>query len=173
MRKNDGQILIEVIVALSVVVVAFSGALSLLGTSVGLTRTISNQYIGTYLAAEGVEIVKNIIDENYFSGGGSPSGSRAWNQGIHVTGDYYPDFTTTADTAHASMLRDPDDPLKYDDSDMRYSYGAGIDTKIWREVHIQNESDAIVVRSTVRWEGKGGTFEAEVSDRFTYWWRSD
>ena len=68
MNKNNAQILIEVMVALSVVVSAFAGALSLLGTSVGLTRTIANQYVGTYLAAEGIEIVKNMIDENYFDG---------------------------------------------------------------------------------------------------------
>src|SRR5258708_4561569 len=66
--RAKGQVLIEAIVALAILMMAFMGILVLLNTALQLNKTISNNYIGTYLAEEGVEIVKNIIDKNVVQG---------------------------------------------------------------------------------------------------------
>jgi len=161
MRRNRGQVLIEVIVALSVVVIAFSGALSLLGTSVGLTRTISNQYIGTYLAAEGIEIVKNMIDENYFKGA-------AFNANL-ANDTYHFDWRSTSGSGSAGDIF-----LNYNAGSMKYQYGGGgTPTAFKRDIIIRNSPGSpvsIEVESRVMWTGKGGDFEIVLGDRFTEWW---
>lgn len=164
--QNKGQILIEVMVALSVVVIAFSGILGLLGTSVALTTTISDRYIGTYLAAEGIEIVKNIIDENYYR----RIAFNACCLGSGLTdGLYYMDYLTTSDTAKNINI---ETNLKYDPSTQRYSYGGPENSRFRREIQIENvhSPQAIRVTSRVFWTGKGGNFEVEVGDVFTKWW---
>lgn len=159
--QNKGQILIEVMVALSVVVIAFSGILGLLGTSVALTTTISDRYIGTYLAAEGVEIVKNIIDENYYR-------NIAFNAGL-TDGMYYMDYLTTSNTTNSVSV---EMNLRYDPSTQRYSYVGPENSRFRREIQIENvhSPQAIRVTSRVFWSGKGGNFEVAVGDVFTKWW---
>jgi len=51
-------------IALSILVFSFLGLWGLLARSYAITRIVSDDYIGTYLAAEGIEIVKNLIDYN-------------------------------------------------------------------------------------------------------------
>lgn len=159
--QNKGQILIEVMVALSVVVIAFSGILGLLGTSVALTTTISDRYIGTYLAAEGIEIVKNIIDENYYR-------NSAFNAGL-IDGVYYMDYLTTSNTTNSVSV---EMNLKYNPATQRYSYGGPENSRFRREIQIENVNNprAIRVTSRVFWAGKGGNFDIEIGDVFTQWW---
>lgn len=170
---NNGQVLIEVIVALGVVSVSFTGILGLLGTSVGLSRTISNEYVGTYLAAEGIEVVKNIIDENYFRGWAF----NAFGETSVLNGTYGMDYLTTSDpnTAH-----NPGDNLYLDTASSRYLYASVpgssmVRTTFKREITVRNidtpEMVAVEVTSRVTWTGKGGNFEVTVGDRFTNWWQ--
>ena len=70
--SRTGQILIEAIIALSALTIGFLGILALLSSSLSLNRVISDNYTATYLAAEGIEVVKNAIDRNYIlQAGGS------------------------------------------------------------------------------------------------------
>lgn len=67
MRSNSGQSIIEMLVALSIVVVALLGILVLVNRSVGLSRVTNDQYTASYLAFEGIEIVKNMFDQTYLA----------------------------------------------------------------------------------------------------------
>jgi len=55
MRRNNGQLIIEMIVAVSLLMIGLLGIFAVLSQSLGLNRVAANQYIAAHLAAEGIE----------------------------------------------------------------------------------------------------------------------
>ncbi|KKU14569.1 hypothetical protein A3A20_00445 [Candidatus Wolfebacteria bacterium RIFCSPLOWO2_01_FULL_45_19] len=161
LQRNKGSILIEALVALSIIVVAFSAALSLLTSSFGLNRVISDQYTGTHLAAEGIEVVKNIIDGNILR-------CLPWNSGF-ANGVFIADYNDTALSASMGS-----EVLRFNPLIGVYSYDGGINTKFSRQIQINlSGSNRIQVRSTTNWTTRGGfTSSVRVEDYF-YNWRTD
>lgn len=158
---NNGSILIEALVSLSIIVVTFSAALYLAASSFGLNRVVSDQYIGAQLAAEGIEIVKNIIDGNI-------TRCLPWNigfsNGVFIAD--YNDFVLSASSGNQS--------LRFDSSSGIYSYDSGVNSRFSRNIEIELLSaDNLRVNSTVDWITRGGiAFSASAEDYF-YNWRTD
>ncbi|OHA66878.1 MAG: hypothetical protein A3C04_02450 [Candidatus Wildermuthbacteria bacterium RIFCSPHIGHO2_02_FULL_45_25] len=65
MRK--GFTLIEVIVAVGIITVGVVGVLSLVNQSLSLSTDLRNRIVATYLAQEGVELVRNMRDYNWLN----------------------------------------------------------------------------------------------------------
>ena len=65
--NNSGQSLVEMLVAISIVVVSLLGILVLVNRSLGYNKVASEYYTATYLAAEGIEIVKNFFDRSFLT----------------------------------------------------------------------------------------------------------
>lgn len=63
-NSSRAQLLIEALVALGILTSSFLGILGLISQSISLNRAIADQYTASYLAAEGIEIVKNVVDQN-------------------------------------------------------------------------------------------------------------
>ncbi|MEK7182766.1 MAG: prepilin-type N-terminal cleavage/methylation domain-containing protein, partial [Patescibacteria group bacterium] len=59
---ETGQTLVELMIAMSVMSVGLLGVFAVLSQSLGLNRVVANQYVAANLAAEGIEVVKNIAD---------------------------------------------------------------------------------------------------------------
>src|SRR3990167_7996112 len=59
-----GQVLIESMVAISVVMIGLLGIMTLLIRSSRWNRDATQELVATSLAAEGIEIVKNLVDTN-------------------------------------------------------------------------------------------------------------
>lgn len=157
MKKNSGQVLIESMVALTIAVVGLLGILALLSQSLSLNRVVSQQLIGNYLAAEGLEIVKNIIDSNVIA-------SRPWNDGFS-SGDFEADYQSL------SLESNQNRPLRFDSANLFYSYGTGGPSPFVRTVTIEFISpDEMKVNSVVRWTTRGrGMFEVNLEDHFFNW----
>lgn len=68
--------LVESIVALSLVVIGLLGIIALISRSVSLNSNVINRFVASALAAEGIEVVKNIIDSNFATKGAN------WNNGF-------------------------------------------------------------------------------------------
>ena len=64
-QNLEGQAMIESIVAISVSVVGLLGIIAMLNYSLNTNRDVGRKFVATYLAAEGIEIVKSLIDKNY------------------------------------------------------------------------------------------------------------
>lgn len=77
-------------IALSVLTVGFLGIATLLSKSFFLNRVNADEVTGTYLASEGIEIMKNMLDHDVYSGGtwGTCGGS------CGSDGTYIADYTT-------------------------------------------------------------------------------
>lgn len=155
----SGQILVESMVALSITVIGLLGLLSLLSNSIGINKVISDQYVAAYLAAEGIEVVKNIIDNNVASGLG-------FNQGVGY-GDYEVEYNSSGLSLYQQRA------LKFNDALKIYSYQSGDDTPFFRKITIAqgpNGQDELIVRSTVSWKTRRGvTSEIVTEDHFFNW----
>ncbi len=155
-HSDSGQIIIESMIAITVVTVGLLGMFALLSRSLSLTRIVADQYVGANLASEGIELVKNIVDRNTIQ-------FRPWNENASP-GDYEIDYNDASLSAYSGR------PLSID-TDGKYGYDAGKSTPFVRHITISWPSpDEIKVVSRVDWTTRGGaTFDATVEDSFYNW----
>jgi len=152
-------------VALTAITVGLLGVFSLIARSMAVNRLVSERHIATYLAAEGVELIKNLIDKNYIQ-------LIEWNEGLSVEGDYEIDYKFDGTTSLPSFANNP---LRYDDTSGFYSYDSGSTTKYKRKIIISYPANSnwnqMKVNSIVTWEGKGdvGARTVNLEDRFFNW----
>lgn len=158
-RKYSGQILVEVLVALSVLTMGFVGIFSLLNQSLALHRVVANNYVATYLAGEGVELIKSAVAENLISG--SP-----WNSGL-LDGTYEADYLGFLSPVGGSLR-----PLQYDTNLGVYSYNPGTTSQFQRSVAITAvSSQELRVISSVRWTTRGSAVSSVSVESYLYNWR--
>ena len=155
--NTKGQILLESVVAITVAVLGLLGMFSLLSRSVNLSKTITDRYIASHFAAEGVEVVKNMIDTNVL--GGSP-----WNRGLNP-GEYEVDYDDLAPESNNNRL------IFLDAATGRYGYGTGSPTIFKRKIMLATLGGGkeMRVNSVVSWARRGGEFEINVEDHFFDW----
>lgn len=161
--KYSGQMLIEAMVALSILIVSVFSIFALISRAISLNRVVSDQYVASYLASEGIEVVKNMIDTNL-----KPPQCRAWNYGINQ-GTYEVAYNS------AQLLSVSGSPLNFDENTGVYSYGGGTPTRFLRTVTIEHFGSPVVemrVNARVSWKGRGGSQSVvDVEDHF-YDWRA-
>jgi len=164
-NRQNGQIMIEVMVALSIATLSMLGALSLLSSSIATDRFISDKYIASYLAAGGDEIVKNIISLN---GPEFSTGLIGCDSGCAFQYD-----STENITNHPPYINPSTTRLMLDKSTGIYSYDAsGVATPFYRIVKITIPNpDKIDVVSTVKWISRGNIENSiTVYDEFYDWY---
>lgn len=158
-QNQAGQALIEVLVAVSVLTVGLLGIVTLLSRALSLNRVVADNYAATYLAAEGIETVKNMID-------GCAVQKAGWNCNV-LPGDYEVQYNSTnlAQFAGRKLLFDPQNDI--------YSYAAGNPTAFVRKVSIKyvgDGSEEVQVNSEVSWTTRGGgSFRVNLEDHFFNW----
>jgi len=167
LQQNKGQILIEVMVALAMVVIGMLGLLSLLSNSIGTSKVVSDQYVGSYLAAEGIEIVKHMLDSN------AASINRSFTDGISQFGVAY-----EVDYSSSQLIPSTNRFLRFGSpvaSQSRYNYSTGAQTPFRRTVVLEavgGSLDEIKVTSTVTWTSRGGAVYSIVLEDYFFNWRS-
>lgn len=167
-----GQSLIEVLFIVVLTTAVIAGNVSFLARSYAITEFVAEQTTATYLAAEGIEIVKNLIDANCLR-------RSAWNDGISE-GTYEVDYQSPRLEAFENKF------LKFDPTTLFYSYknysGEAEDSQYKRVVEIdatktgkgkdKKDNDAgINVVSKVEWTGRHGKQNVELTS-FFYNWRT-
>lgn len=158
-KNNKGQLLIESLIGISLIVVGLLGVFSLLSQSLGLRRVASERYIATYLAAEGIEVLKNIIDTNYLNFG------TPWNQGVNTSGDYEVEYNG------ASLQPFQNRTFYYHPESGLYDYTVGNATLFKRKISIVSiSSEEVRVNSKIDWTTRGGgEFSIDLEDHFFNW----
>ncbi len=161
--KNDnraGYLLVEAMVAITIATVGLMSLVGLLSRSLSLNRVSSNKIIANYLAAEGIEIVRNFVDSNYIK-------DEPWNNGIS-SGEYELDYRSAPGNLAGY---NPDNYIKFDDNSGFYGYDSGTATLYRRRVVINTVgADEIQVNSFVAWTDRGGAnLEVNIEDHFFDW----
>jgi Prokaryotic N-terminal methylation motif len=172
-NNRRGQTLIEALMALSVITMGFLGIFALLSKSFFFNRVISDQLTATYLASEGVEVAKNLIDHDVYSGA-------AWGNCFvgYVNGNGTADLAldnTTVDcgtlTTYASTMR-----LQFDPATNVYSYrttAGSVATGFSRDVRVAlaSSSNEITVSGIVTWDTGPLTSRSIMLEDHFYKWR--
>ena len=181
-HSRRGQTLVEALVALSILTVGFVGIVSLLAKSFQLNRTAADDTQATYLAAEGIEIAKNIIDYDVYYGLSiPPAGSvNDWECSFLLnagqTADYALDYDTTPSpdcVTALSPMTAGSDKLYFNPATDLYTYSnIYTPTDFTRDVHISvpagspNELD---VQSVVTWTNGLLSNTITLEDHFYSW----
>ncbi|MCP6720208.1 MAG: hypothetical protein KJI72_02725 [Patescibacteria group bacterium] len=164
LKNREGNLLIESMVGISIAVVGLLGILGLLSRSLAINKDVGQKFIATYLAAEGIEVVKSLIDKDYADG-------NAWNTTV-TGGSHEVSYDSTALT---TLVGSPN-TLLFDSTDRTYSYAGGNPTLFTRTVDIveidnngDGGTDEIKVNSIVQWLARGVTQEVNLEDHFFDW----
>jgi hypothetical protein len=179
-NKENGQLLIEALVAISVMMVGMMAVFGVLSQSLSLSRVAADQYIAANLASEGVEIVKNMVDSEYLD---DPTTllPRAFGESIS-DGDsdqfcavdiYTQPAYLDVENNSWNCESNPDDTqvLGFDADNGRYSIDRGQPTKFRRYVSVSKGDPTIKVISTVEWSTKGGSPSTVTIVDVLYNWR--
>lgn len=177
-KKQDGQIMIEAIVAISMVTIGLLGIITLLINSSRWNRDVSHELVATYLAAEGVEVMKNLIDASIASELRGDT-MATWNAGlpeglyeIQHGAAFGSDGTLPGTPGARQISPNSAQKLMYDSGAGAYQYGSGDASPFSRVVQVigpRGGSDTLLVSSTVFWDGQEGVENIHLEDVFTYW----
>lgn len=174
--------MVEAIVAISLLTVGFIGIAGLLSQSLFLTKVTSDQTTATYLAAEGIELAKNLVDHDIYmhiASLGSGFGSCFANNLVSplspggLPRDYELDYTSM--DCNKSYFNT--DMLQFDPVTGLYSYAPPVannpvGTKFNRDIRVSWSANGaeLTVNSIVTWST--GTFTSQsinLEDHFYNW----
>ena len=183
---NRGFTLLEVIVAIFILTVGILGCYSLIIQTISSTRYNSDKLVASYLAQEGIEIVRNIRDTNWLEQ--QVNSANPWNEGLDVDGlcdctcdDMLLDGCVV--DYNTPIIEDPI-PSPFDeaheylniDSSGFYSYSPGTQSKFKRKIVIYHddlnglgEEYILKVCARVEWEEKGRTQTVIVKENLYNW----
>jgi len=155
-NKKGGFTLLETIVAVGLIVVGLVAALALITTSLFYVSNIQDRLAAANLTAEGIEVVRNIRDNNWLQ-------NRAWNSGL-ANGDYKVAYNSTALSTFSN------NPFLLDSNTGLYNYSSGASTPYVRKISIANLSGyEMRVIATVTWQKRGITYSSSAEDHLFNW----
>ncbi|MDP3794957.1 MAG: prepilin-type N-terminal cleavage/methylation domain-containing protein [bacterium] len=165
-RTQKAFSLIETLVAVGILAGALVAAVGLLSLTLRTMRTAQSEFIAAHLAAEGIEVIRNIRDTNWLRG-------VAWQTGLD-DGSY----AVAYDTLPPLAVYDDTQPLERD-GDGRYCYNCGTETPFRRRVAIElvpvdRDNPGILgirVTATVLWSDAAGPRSVVAQDILYNWYQ--
>ncbi len=182
LKKESGFTLLEVIVAIFILTVGVGGSFVLIQQTLSASLMAQSRLIAAYLAQEGIEIIRNVRDNNWLEQRESLDipPLPLWDDGLDdcsppakcCEADYktdmppsYPSLTTITGCGfgHLNHLNI--------DSNGFYSYSGGTQTKFKRKISInQVEDNKMKVVVVVQWIEKNQIHQIEAVEHITNWY---
>lgn len=170
-KKEKGLTMIELVISLFVLTVAVFGIYNAFSVMVVTTAQMSDKFIAAYLAQEGIEVIRNIRDNNWLNP--SDPENPDWTEGFFSCGqtqcDWQADYDDTATLTTWSGDDETGGAKLNINEDGFYSYNTGDQTKFRRKITIApiendvGEIYALKVTATVFWDEKPTIFNFEKS----------
>ncbi|MDO8524056.1 MAG: prepilin-type N-terminal cleavage/methylation domain-containing protein [bacterium] len=150
-KSNAGFTLMEVFIAMSVLSIGVVGAFSVLPAMIKNQTMNADKFLASQIANEGMELVRNLRDNNFLTGQNWETGLTSCAIGDSCEIDYN-------DTA----MQINDRFLQIDPSNGFYNYGVGPNSKFKRKITISTADPTLLnVKVRVSWNGKGSPFLIE------------
>lgn len=174
-NSQKGFTLVELVISIFVLVVGVIGVYNALSVAIIYTGDISSRLTAAYLAQEGIEIIRNIRDNNWLKiDAGEPIN---WDDGL--SNCYAPvgceaDYKTgTAEEVSGLTPFSGGNNLNLSDNGF-YSYdstGSFSPTKFKRKITITVQTpDSMLVNVLVTWEEKEDTLNFEAEEYIYNWY---
>jgi len=145
-------------VAIFILTTGTMGAFSITQRTVAFASIFSSQLVASYLAQEGLEIVRNFRDSNYLQ-------ELAWDNGL--TGCTTGCEVDYDDSALLSWT-DSGRFLKVGDG-FPYNYDTGDDTLYKRKITITSGVNVLNVSVEIFWQERGGSHRVVAETRLNDW----
>ncbi len=154
-EKQKGFTLLELMITIAVISIGMIGIFGMIQRTMQSAEDLKSRLITAYLAQEGIELVRNIRDTNWFEG-------KDWDDGL----------TGCSSSCEISF----DEPtLKLHSGDNLSIDGSGFygkngihESQFKREVFIENTGDYLEVKVKVSWEEEQSF---EVIKHLYQWWQ--
>ena len=157
--------LIEMVVAIFLVTLGAGAAFNVIQSTTSFASVTSAQLAASYLAQEGIEVVRNIRDTNWLEQRTSPG--TLWDDGISIDDDYRLDFQSAA-FPDSSCSLGAEDFLKYDGS--FYNCSLGEETKFKRKITVEKpQAGVMVVSVEVSWSERGRPHQVTAQTKLYNW----
>lgn len=159
-KLQSGFTLVEAMVSLVILTVALGPLLYLSNSSVNSAYIIRDDMIGSGLAQEGVEVVRNMRDANWLH-------NLSFDNGL-ADGTYRVEWNSS------SLLAISTNPyLKINNG--LYNYSLGTDTQFKRTITIAHPANKngqeLQVTSTVSWQLRGGSTKTIQAEDHLFNWK--
>ncbi len=155
--KRKAFSLLEILAAIFVLMVGLLSITNVVFSSILQHRLNRDQLVASYLAQEGIELIRNMRDTNWLN-------NRPFDAGIPA-GSWEIDYTS--DSFSSFKKRN----LKLDSLGF-YQYGVGSPTPFVRKIEIRKPSPvSLEVKVTVTWERLSRTFSVEATETLYDWYR--
>jgi len=174
-RFLTGQVMIEALIAISLGMVGLLGILSLVSRSLYLQNDLRLQFSANYLAAEGIELARSIVDETYEKdSNGRYLQANPWGEAtiIFSAGEKY---EISFDGATSGVSGTSPNVLTFlNMKDGIYGYftpGSGVvETPFKREIEVSVSDDIkLSIISRVYWTSRGEEKSLFLEDIFYNW----
>lgn len=161
--SRRGQSIVEAIISIGLLTGGFLGIFTLLSRSFFLSRITADELTATYLASEGVEIVKNLIDHDIYKPGGAGWGSCC------SPGFYRVDYNSKNLTNYPNPVSSPV-YLNFDPTNHTFDYSGPKNSNFnrWIEVSWPNANEIMVV-VRVAWATGITSQNLSLEDHFYNW----
>ena len=178
-----GFTLVEMLVAVSIFSLSVLALLSVLSQGISDTNYTKKKVIAAYLAAEGIEYMRNLRDTYALFSSSAQDGWNDFNVKLlssacaGANGCYFNpsslDFSSQdmPITSLAMAACTPDCPaLLYDEATGRYGYDSGADSGYVRKIQItRTNADETKVSTTVFWQQNSGTYQITFTETLFNW----
>jgi hypothetical protein len=148
-QNNKGFTLIETFVAITVLLTAIAGPLTIASKGLSSALIARDQMTAFYLGQDAVEYIRHYKDTNSLQG-------ESWLSGLEACTNQLCRVDTKEDEMTSCGATCP--RLRYNPSNGFFSYGLGDETNFTREVKITPASEdyEALIEVTVRWTAVGG-----------------
>jgi len=158
LKNKKGFTLLEIIIAMGIIISVLTSSLVLVTLSINSTKTTRSKIIAINLSQEGLEIVRNIRDNNWLN---YRRTALNWRDGL-APGDYRVQYNSSA------LLTFSVTPLRIDNG--FYQYDNGNSTLFYRKITIEHiGNNQIRVISEVTWSERGRSNVISAETRLYNW----
>ncbi|MDP1629309.1 MAG: prepilin-type N-terminal cleavage/methylation domain-containing protein [bacterium] len=165
--NKEGFSLIEVIVSITVFLMAMIGVIALISLNITHAALLRNRLIAANLAQEGIEVVRNIRDNNFLAQ--EVASTTPWDLNLNYGNNWRVEYNSLVLFGSGG-----NPPLNFHPSSGLYDYnnnpGDTAASIFSRLINIQQiNANEIRITSTVNWSERGRNFAVAVEDHLFNW----
>lgn len=165
-NSQQGFTMVELIITIAILSFGVLAVYEVFYPIITYTHAINLKFTATNLAQEGLEVARNMRDNNFIAGTAWSGGLLDCQAGCQL--DYTTDASVQAD-ASTLVAYDPNTFLRVNDDGL-HGYGSGNATPFTREIVVsQVSTDILKVTANVYWSHNSQPYSFSV-DQYLYNW---